>query len=288
MSGESEQPICEECFDSPSTKETYNNGGDPSARTHLRVKGAGQWLDARGAALAWISANRVKFGDLPVKSIEIKPIEGSDCWDVFVEYGYRTSEGGVALDYRFSTSGGKARVTRTRRTVCSRSCVAGLPAYDFGGAIGVGSDGRVDGVDIKSPAFSWSQTQAFSVSRMTREFRRMLADYTATVNSEEFMGYEPGEVLFEGVTDGQLCREINPNTGNIYYYYKLTFSFSVSPNVSGIVIGDAVVDKKGWEYLWILWETTVSGSVKTKFPRNVCVERVYAERDLNDLGLAQF
>lgn len=282
------EPICEECFDSPSTKETFHNGGDPSAKTHLRVKGASQWLDARNAAVVWINTHRVKFGDLPVKSIEVKPIEASDCWDIYVEYGYSISDPNVVLDYRFSTSGGKAHITRTRRNISSKSCIAGVLPYDFGGAIGVGSDGRIDGVDIKAPAFSWSQTQAISVSRMTRDFRRMLADYTATVNSEEFMGFEPGEVLFEGVTDGQLCHEIDPNTGRVYYYYKLTFTFSVSPNRTGIVIGDAVVNKRGWEYLWILWETIVSGSVKTKFPRNVCVEQVYATRDLNDLGLAPF
>ncbi len=282
-----EEIICEECYDSPSYKPTFNKGGTPSGTTHLRVKNTADRDVAYRSAIAWLNANRRTFYGLCIQSIEIKPIEGTDCWDVNVEYGYRKADLNVVLDYKFQTTGGSSHITRTFENVVSKSCVNGLPAYDFGGAIGVNSEGEVEGVDIKSPAFSWSQTQAFPVEMVTWEFRKMLASYTAKVNNAPFMGFDAGEVLFEGVTDGQLAHDTNEETGNIFWYYKLTFSFSAMPNIYGIQIGDAIVDKWGWEYLWILWETIVSGNTTTKYPRNVCVEQVYETADLNDLGLLE-
>ncbi len=282
---EPSSPICEECLDSPSSKETFNRGGDPSASVHLRVKGTEEWLVARNTALEWIKTNRKKFGSLKLKSIEVRPIDGTNCWDIYIEYGDKESEPKVVLDYRFQTSGGKRHTDFTYQTIDSQSCIAGLPPYDFGGAIGVTPTGAIQGTEMKFPVYSWSQTQAYTVEEMTASFRRRLALYTASVNSAPFMGFEPGEVLFEGVTDGQLCHETNPDSGGIFSYYKLTFSFSAIPNQTGIVIGDAVVDKKGWEYVWILWNTISRKGMTTKYPRNVSVEQLYPLRDLNDLGL---
>ena len=278
-------PVCEECYDSPTYKPTFNKGGSPSATTHLRVKWTSNRQTAYSMAISWLAANRKMFNGLSVQSVNLQPIEGTDCWDVNVEYGYRKADLNVVLDYKFQTTGGTAHITNTYQNVVSKSCVWGLPAYNFGGAIGVNSEGGVDGVDVKTPAFSWSQTQAFSTKMVTWDFRKMLAWYTARVNNAPFMGFDAGEVLFEGVTDGQLAHNTDEETGAIYWYYKLTFSFSAMPNIYGIRVGDAVVDKWGWEYMWILWETVIAGDSTTKYPRNVCIEQVYPTADLNNLGL---
>ena len=282
-------PVCEECLDSPVFKPTFSGmGQSPSASLHLRVKWVDDYNTAFSMVLGWVMSNRPKFKNLVPSSMNVQPIEGTNCWDVNVEYGFKKAELNVVLDYKFTTTGNTSHITRSVETVVSKSCVGGLPAINFGGAIGVSADsGGIDiaGVDIKTPTFGWTQSQAYNPKFVNAGFLQRLASFTGKVNSAPFKGFAAGEVLFDGISDGSLQYTTDDETGDVFWYYKITFQFSCAPNVYGIQVGDAVVDKWGWEYMWILWETIVQGKNTTKYPRNVCIEQVYQTADLNALGV---
>lgn len=282
--GGSNSVYCAECYDSPSS--TF--GKSSTSRTHLRCVNAGSEYEAYILARRWILSYRPIYHGLVVDTIETAPIEGTASWDVNVTYKIYQWDVNIILDYKFSTTGGSAHIDRSIVTNVNYSCVPGLPALLQNGAIGVNAEGEKEGVDVKRPAFSWQQTQAFSLGTVNTNFKKMLARYTACINLRPFMGFDAGEVLFEGVSDGSLITDYDKETNAPYQYYKMTFSFAAMPNIYGQQVGSSPVFMKyGWDYQWVLWEKFASDGSLLQRPRNVYVEQVYPAVDLNDLGLVK-
>lgn len=70
--------------------------------------------------------------------------------------------------------------------------------------------------------------------------------------------------------------------------WEVTCSFAYSPNTVGRVIGDiAGIAKKGWEYLWVLYQDEADDAAKRVVQRPVAVyvEQVLEYVDLNLLQL---
>ena len=88
---------------------------------------------------------------------------GGGVWTVRVHY--RAPE---AQSFAFDTGGGSIRIRQSRGTT-SYALVAGDPATppDFNGAINVGRDGSVEGVDIEDGVFEFSITRHLQLATVT-------------------------------------------------------------------------------------------------------------------------
>jgi hypothetical protein len=68
--------------------------------------------------------------------------------------------------------------------------------------------------------------------------------------------------------------------------WTLSFKFVASKNITGQTIGSIEgIEKKGHEYLWVRYESAVSGSDLVKKPKYVYVNTVYREGDFSGLGI---
>ncbi len=177
-------------------------------------------------------------------------------------------------EYTFDTSGGTQHLTQSLGTV-NAYALSGLTPADFRGAVGV-SDDRVEGVDIVSPKFDFSETHIFENSFVDLGYKQLLFRMTGKVNDASFKGLAAGECLFMGAAG-----TIKGDTR-----WSITFRFSGSANASGFDVGDITgVDKDGWDYLWIRYADSVDDSAKclVKQPISCYVERVYPRADFSTL-----
>ncbi len=98
------------------------------------------------------------------------------------------------------------------------------------------------------------------------------------VNSDNFEGYQPGEVLFMGAS-GQKRGDTR---------WEVTFKFAASPNRTGIVAGSSSgIAKNGWDYLWVQYGEDVDNAVKVRIKKPVAVfiEEVYNSAPFSILGI---
>ena len=138
------------------------------------------------------------------------------------------------------------------------------------GAIGVDDKGQVKGADIIIPALKLNVTYRHPLGVVSIPYAKFLAGITGTVNSDDFLTFAPGEVLFLGArgADGSLAEA------------SVTYQFAMSKNITGQSIGDITdVAKKGWEVVWISYKDdtdTVGSTAKpVRVPQYAYVERVY-------------
>ena len=156
----------------------------------------------------------------------------------------------------------------------------GTTAPDFGGAIGVTSDG-VEGVDITVPVYQFSETHYFTDAQVTASYKGAIFSCTGKTNAGSFRGFSAGEVLFLGATGSK--RGDGPDDD-----WEITFRFAASPNQTNLNVGPVTgINKKGWEYLWVRYadaEDSGSGAIIKK-PIAAYVERVYDQANFGALGI---
>ena len=190
--------------------------------------------------------------------------------------------------FSFDTTGGTQKITQSIATVSRTGSVGsgGNSATDFKGAIGVeidGKDMRVNGCEITVPVFRWTETVYKTDAECDWAYRRAVGDLTGTVNAAAFRGYEAGEVLFEGASGARRGRHKDD-------LWEITFKFAASRNRDDIIIGAFTgIEKKGWEYLWVLYGDDVDTAThaRCKTPLGVYVEQVYRDGDFGDLEIGE-
>ena len=222
------------------------------------------------------------YGDLERSGITIEPewvdtTTGAGCWDVEVEYTLPEEEEPQTGEssYSFDTGGGTQHITQSIATVGKYGGIFDPP--DFKGAVGVTHD-NVEGVDITTPVFNWSETHYLPDSVVTPAYRGALFRLTGTVNQAPFKGCAVGECLFLGASGSKRGQED----------WEITFRFAASPNKTGIVInGITVESKKGWEYLWVRYadEEDTDAHELVKRPIAAYVDQVYEYGDFSDLEI---
>lgn len=143
--------------------------------------------------------------------------------------------------------------------------------------VGIGFDGKkVNGVDIIVPVYKFSLSYPFANSSITSGYKGLLYAVTGKVNDAAFKGFAAGEVLFLGV-QGQ-------RRGN--GVWVLRFDFAASPNLTNLSIGDITVPaKKGWEYLWVMYEDAEAADMMIQIPKAVFVDKLYYLADFDALGI---
>lgn len=188
--------------------------------------------------------------------------------------------------FTFETTGGTEHITVSRGTAVFNKAGA-PPAPQFNHAIQVSQSGP-EGVDIIVPKFSFTMQKMFDLSVFTPAYLQKIREMTGTVNrfivileatmTGLVLSFNPGELLFNGITDGKEKKD-----GLI----MCSFSFSANDNLAeNLTIGDiTVTEKAGWDYLWVLFDETISNNFKVRTPRAAYVEQVYRRANHNELGL---
>jgi hypothetical protein len=204
-------------------------------------------------------------GILYRQDVELEP-QGREIYYVNVPYGPKNKVAG-SFTWSFDTTGGTVHVK------ASKSTVNRYPgnAFDHKQLIGVhGKD--VDGADHVIPALKLSVTFKHPLGVITLPHVRHLARTTAMVNSDTFLGFASGEVLFLGArgSDGTDTEA------------SVTYDFACSENAAGLTIGDiANIVKDGHDYAWISYEPDVVADKPGMKPSAVYVERLYSRTSLS-------
>lgn len=205
-----------------------------------------------------------------LQNVQVEPL-GGGIWKAYAQYvTFENSE------FTFSTGGGTAHVTQSLDTVSYPA--PGFTAPDFQGAIGVGDD-RVEGVDIPTRKFEFTETHYFDDSAMTNAYKDTLFRMTGRYNAGTFRSFfAAGECLLAGVTGNKRDDDL----------WALTFQFAGSPNITGATIGTITgIDKPGWHYLWVRYATYEDSFAYSLVQRPVAVyvEKVLEAGDFSLLGI---
>jgi hypothetical protein len=176
--------------------------------------------------------------------------------------------------FQFETGGGNTTITHSIATVQRYKRGGGTP-IDFKNAIGFDGE-RINGVDIVTPVYTFSETHALANSVVDSAYRLALFRATGKTNNATFKGFDAGEVLFLGASGSRRPDGI----------WDITYRFAASENLTDLDIGGITgVAKKGWEYLWLYFEDAESEDVLVKQPEQVFIEQVYQSHDFANIGI---
>jgi hypothetical protein len=219
------------------------------------------------------------YRSLYKQSIRTRPGEGPTRWYGEVAYGARPR--GQPGDYEWQLEIGGATIHITQAiSVVNFFAPPGLPHVDSHGAINIGKDGDIEGTDIEAPTLDWSETHYFAAEAFTFAYIYTLYQLRSTVNTATFRGFPPESVLFRGASAAPKGLDT----------VAITFRFSAAPEVADQTIDTITgVSKKGWEYLWTLYEDVVDAVAKKlgRKPREVFVDQVYMLGDFTRLGIPE-
>jgi hypothetical protein len=277
-------------------EENYSLGRRPSGRLNGYVYAALDAADARTVAIA--NTPNTFYGMLRT-GIELNRLDTLDNddeigdWEVRVVYGLEDIPVENEVRFSASTKGGREKVTQCISTFDSIGVDASNPAADTGGAIGLDSDGNVNGVEIIVPKPRFSLEMHVDFSLITDAYWYKLELATGRVNSKRFKGRQPHEVVFEG-TDFDGTRRVDSEETSLG---RLRFDFAVSRESiydaaipgSGVVIEglERGISKRGWDYLDIQYGEVIDAASQTKVQRPVMAwsRQVMDEYDFNKFGI---
>lgn len=221
---------------------------------------------------------------------------GDDAWHVEIQYEKvgADAEGPDPLrrSRSFDTSGGTQHITQAIKGAGTNNGERRWGANGENGApyaehaIGVDDNG-VNGVDIVVPQLTWTETYDVPSFCVTSAYIKGVASITGTVNNAAFRAFAAGEVLFLGASGSQ---EWDQQKGD--GPWTLSFKFVASPNagqgktVPALEIGSITgIEKRGHDYLWVRYETSVGSDTLLKKPKHVYVNKVYRDGNFAYLGI---
>lgn len=190
--------------------------------------------------------------------------DGREAWDATVVY--RLISQNVKVEYQGTTGNTTAHVN-VAKGVLGVYAKEGETAPNLQGVIGF--DGQdIQGTDIliPQPEFSLS-VEPINITE-PNAFLRAISRIVGRVNSNTYLGFAPGELLFSGAD----------HSGATDRPFQVTYRFQCSPNLQNINVGGITVPmKRGWDYLDVYYERQVDADAKVmiKRPRAVYVYRVY-------------
>jgi hypothetical protein len=207
-------------------------------------------------------------------------------WEGVVEYEYKNTD---EFKYSFETTGGTQHLTQSYKTI-GRFAPSGRTPPNHHGAIGVNDKGDVAGCEVIIPTLSFSMFRT-KTGVLDPAFIKFVASMTGKINATPFMGFFPGEVLFEGASGSQKF------TSEEFPSFDLTYKFKVSPNTEDLCLGEVGTDgyinvgyKYGWDYFWVQYEEYAETHGDTedeeectisKRPIAAFIEQVYHDAELN-------
>lgn len=287
-----------ELFDSGSGGLTTNDKGGLEREVTLR------WLVSQKAgyleAEQWATENSplYQYGHKRTR-VDIRGL-GNYWWEVSAQYVNLAIESdeeqpdqdsqddggdGVSGSISFDTTSGTGHITQantknvvglTDDTGQSKYAVAPGTAPDVEGAIDIEGD-QVRGVDVTIPAFTFSETWTFPSESVVKRYLADVYGLTGKINNASWRMFEKGEVLFLGAR-GQVDRGASK--------CQITFSFSASPNKKNLEVGAiSGINKGGWDYMTVTYETAAVAESIVKRPKFVYVNSVYEGGDFTKLNI---
>jgi len=263
----------------------YSIGKTQSAEMKYFITGT----SSEAAAINQLNTDApTTFQTFVLQSLKVEPIgdpTDTGMWYGTATYGsasYSTSRETGESVYSFDTGGGNVHITNGLAHVKSYNSdgeMTGGSANIWKGAInvtGFGPDMRVDGVDIISPIYNFTETHYIDYETVDQAFNINIFNGTGKTNNGSFRGFAECEVLFLGAIG--TVRGDNQD-------WEITYKFAASKNKTGLSIGDITgIAKNGWEYLWVRYKMSKdTNNNPIQIPAEVHIERVYDDFDFDSL-----
>ena len=258
------------------------SGQNRSIRRRYLIRGAEDY-EAADTALA--EAAEPSFGGLILRDWTVTEIGGGTYAGSAIYTPTGESNGPKPLtpedpeQWEFSTEGGTQRITQSISTVKSYfwdgDVVTG--SSPFFGAIGVGKDGHVEGVDVDVAGGRIRARRVITAAQATPTYLNLLLTMRGGVNDAVWRGRAAGEVKFRvGNTQTRANGDV-----------ELVREWDVSPNATGIVVPNIPepIDKDGWDLMNVYYEEKEDSAKKliVRRPYIVMIERVYPRIDFGVL-----
>ena len=143
-------------------------------------------------------------------------------------------------------------------------------------------DGETAGVECLSCRMREKCVATFRAKEVDIAFKRTVMRLTGRVNSRAFHGWEPGEVLFLGASQGAAYRN-----GGGKWLVDVTYRFAIAPNEYAPSLGNYSFAGRveGWDYRWALWGRNVTSGIPNNRVRGIYLTRLYRRADFGQLKL---
>lgn len=278
---------CEQQWEGDSLQMSRLGKNGRSATQHWLVSGTDSEEKALEALRDHINDSKLtKYMGMLLQSLQVAERATPDAWKIDVTYS-RTALNGLDEDdsegapkevTTYSTSAATVRATHSRKTVRRYAYDGNVTPTDYKGAMCVVGD-EVQGTDINMATTSITITHYFKKKNWSTRRRNIILNAANRMNSREFRGFDPGELLYLGPS------QITPVEVGGDEYIQVDFSFAYSPNDDDVELpawtGNSI-KKEGWNLMWVRDGKTVEGHLRPKF---VYIEQVYNTLDFTTLGL---
>lgn len=280
-------------------------GDNPTITLRYTLVGTADDLAAKAALLAEAPTtyDNLARGEVDVVSRGVDEDTGEGIWKCEVVYGNVTA---LPFDYTisFDTTGGTQHITQAllpESVSVWKAPWYGLAANHHGaiGVTGHGDDTTVEGVDVVSPTYTWTETHWQPDDVVTADYRERLFVLTGRFNESFFREYLPGEALFMGAAGGKTG--YSPLHGGDDEWWEISYRFAAQLTVghvderlnvdrpASIIIGEIeITEKYGWDYLWVQYgryaSTQAAAGMIVK-PMAAFIERVYRPGDFSWLQI---
>lgn len=250
--------------------------------------------DEVAAHAAVVAASPIVYRGMPRRGSSIKRLTrfaGNVVYEVPVRYAFELNQvtpsdptgqtSGLAQfdsTLTFNLVGGTTHITQALET--TSHVPSGETVVDIKRTIGLDlKTGQVRGLDVFAPVLDFTRTAQFPNHVVTDAYIDDLYTLTGRTNNASFKGRAAGEILFKGARGSKRGQEM----------WEIAFEFAYSPNEIAISIGNGitVAEKKGWEYLDILYKdgTDSIGGKLIQIPAQANIHKVFKDGDFSKLKI---
>lgn len=230
---------------------------------------------AAPSAVDKLVKKQLRFEKFTGNDMEVSAIYGEaeeDSQDPGVLSSLVTAKAKVSFD----TTGGTQHIVTARELPVRYGDYEYDPGYSIGWNGLSGNDAEYAGVDIVVPNIRKVVTQ--TIRKPTTAYENIVIDLTGTVNQFQFLGRDPGEVLFLGASwSDEGGSSVNA-----------TYNFAIRRNEKNKSVHEYDIPNiKGWQYVWDIVRTkkeALDSPIEVTV-LGVFLSNVYKETDFRLLGI---
>ena len=286
-------------------------GDDESVNATFTIRGASDASTAYVALISWLKENYsdgaggISSYDLPLFSVKIKAGAALGVYSGECSFKYPAAKSPTNSEpseninnpdyslpkiedanFTFQTTGGSAHIS-TGLQVVSSATYDGSAPVDYGGLIGPHPDGTAEGVDVVTPALSFTIELSLPKAFIDVAYRKTVANLTGSVNSVQFAGFTSRCVLFMGLTARAVWMSWTNAIGLTVkdWYWRASYAFQVAP-VAYLKVGETTLQKQGFDAVSRVSERYADDAGNSlELVRQVDIIRPYPQYDFAALKL---